>query len=413
MQLNNVDKSHLIALINENKLIEAEEFALSISKREENNPEFNYIFFHLLNRQYRYKESLSYIRLASELLPIPDFNYHFADTLYRVGKLDEARDVVDRLLAQSELDPRLIELRGKIKGRAESLVGCRLELVDLISTESNIEHKSQGTAYKPVYSARNEQRLVETYCNNYSKSQQPYLNVLVDIGAGDGMTFSNSLALLQSGFWKGVMIEGNSYSVETLARLAKSTKIDIDIAKCYVTPDRVNPLLKAFGVPKRFGFLTLDVDSIEYPLLNAILTEFRPGLICVEINERIPPSVEYFKTYVPTELIPHAPLYMGASLKAFFNLFALHGYIGFHLEYNNLFAAPSEDKSIIEQLGYKTDLTAYDLFRTGFQDRGDAYSLFPWNESFKPLFPLSKSEFSENWSQKLADNGFTFHYVLR
>jgi hypothetical protein len=387
----------LISYINENRLPEAERYVMSFISEEQNNAECLYFASQILARQYRYKEGLAYIRQAVKLLSAPELLFFLAETLYKIGEVDEAKSNLDVLMQNFPNEPKYIELKGKIIGRSESTVGCRLELVDIIDSNKGIKPSSGERNYKRVYSARGEQDFIAEFFKDIS----PDKKVLVDIGAGDGFTFSNSLSLLESRLWNGLLIEANPKAAVAIPDVMRSLEALYQLAITYVTPERICSLLDGFNVPKEFGFLSLDIDSYEYPVLNALLTQFRPNLICVEINERIPPGIEYYPLYDPNAQVTFAPLFMGVSISSACNLLHSHRYVPIALEYNNLFATTEEIFSTSP--GYQSARRKSDreLFQEGFLDRPDSFSIYPWNEPFRAGLTLPRPEFIELWKRQI------------
>lgn len=90
---------------------------------------------------------------------------------------------------------------------------------------------------------------------------------LVDLGAGDGYTMSNTRALLERG-WTGDLYDGDP----------KGAK---DVVKQWITKESVKAILDC-----RCKFLNLDLDGNDYWILEAMLksTTCAPDLIVAEIN---------------------------------------------------------------------------------------------------------------------------------
>ena len=90
---------------------------------------------------------------------------------------------------------------------------------------------------------------------------------LVDLGAGDGYTMSNTRALLERG-WTGDLYDGDP----------KGAK---DVVKQWITKESVRALLDC-----RCKFLNIDLDGNDYWILEAMLkdTACVPDLIVCEIN---------------------------------------------------------------------------------------------------------------------------------
>lgn len=375
--------------------------------------DFETLFFlaHSLKLQYRFKDAISALKQAAKLSNATEILVFLTEMLYRVGCVDEARSLIKNLRIDSPNDLNLAELEGKIIGRAESGVGCRLELKDLISLNdagSNI-NLCNKQEFIPVYSAKGEQRIIDDFC----KYLRNYNNYVVDIGAGDGFTFSNSLDLIKSKGWDGLLIEPDKSKAKLLTDLHSSFVSKIRIVSDYITPPRVIDMFRAFEVPFNFGFLSLDVDSIEYPLLQTILSNYRPGLICVEINERVKPGVEYYTQFIPGAALPFAPLFLGVSITSAYNLLKAFDYCPFHLEYNNLFATPRENSINITSNTYDFSKSDLDIFEFGFAKRIDSLSSFPWNESFLKLHQLSAKDFCENWVSLINEHKLEMAYFMR
>lgn len=117
----------------------------------------------------------------------------------------------------------------------------------------------------------------------------------VDIGAGDGITWSNTFQFLKRG-WTGFAIEGDP---EQWRRLMESYK---DMPNCTVIHTRVSPeniceLLHT--VPDNFDLLSLDIDGYDLHVLRALLNTHRPKVICMEYNPHFPPGIKFSVKYSP------------------------------------------------------------------------------------------------------------------
>lgn len=139
---------------------------------------------------------------------------------------------------------------------------------------------------------------------------------LLDIGAFDGKTFSNSLALIERG-WSGVLVEPNPVSLKALIDLhGKNSKVqivgglvspDAGLKKFFTCNDAVSTtdeqfteLWKSAGVQfqpiwlpsvhpaeicygHRFDFITIDVEDGTLPIVNAMIGAFTQAkAVCVE-----------------------------------------------------------------------------------------------------------------------------------
>jgi hypothetical protein len=203
----------------------------------------------------------------------------------------------------------------------------------------------------------------------------------VDIGAGDGVRGSNTYALFSNG-WRGVGFEGSNRKVCKLAAAYKHYP-QVSAANCVVTPENVVPLLKAYNIEREFGVLSLDIDSYDYWVLDALLAEFRPRIVVTEINEKIPPPIKFVVKYDPAFQMTHH--FFGYSIQSLAELAARHNYAILEVEYNNAFLAPLELAGTLAR-------DAADAYREGYAARPDRREKFRANANMEILHTLKPQE---------------------
>ena len=156
----------------------------------------------------------------------------------------------------------------------------------------------------------------------------------VEIGAGDGIV-NNCAALADLAGWRGLFIEGSDVSMDTLRRkYGPSSRVRP--LQAMVTPDTVDELLAAQGVPDEPDVLTIDVDGSDYWIWRA-LKHHRPRVLAVEYNASLPAGLRLVQ---PSDKGPwDGTNYYGASIDAFVALGAEKGYRLVHCELtgNNAF----------------------------------------------------------------------------
>ncbi len=216
----------------------------------------------------------------------------------------------------------------------------------------------------------------------------------VDVGAGDGIRGSNTYALFLRG-WRGVGFEGDERRARRLARAYRNLE-GVEARQALVTPANVIALLREHAVPEDFGVLSLDIDSYDYWVLDAVLESFRPRVVVTEINEKIPPPVRFRVGYDPDFSLQHH--FFGYSIASLEELCARHDYALLALEYNNAFVAPRE------LLGRLNALDAATAYRRGYFERPDRRERFPRNQDMEALHSLSPAE-----SVEFLNNFFTRH----
>lgn len=107
----------------------------------------------------------------------------------------------------------------------------------------------------------------------------------VEVGAFDGITWSNTYSFIQDG-WNSLQIEGERNSFIKLQETFKDTSVICHQA--VIAPDRFghsNELSKIFpkyDIPDNLDFFCLDIDSYDYEVWRN--TKYMPNVICIECN---------------------------------------------------------------------------------------------------------------------------------
>lgn len=204
----------------------------------------------------------------------------------------------------------------------------------------------------------------------------------VDIAAGDGLTMSNTFFLYRNG-WKGLAVEYDSKKFSKLSYRYKNLP-EVNLCKCMVTPENVVALLKANRVPRGFCFLSLDIDGYDYFVLEQVLVDYRPSLICAEINEKIPTPIKFTVKWDPNYVYGGDNFY-GQSLSQINILCEKHDYVIVDLEYNNVFLIPKE-------INPCPSLTPEEAYTKGYVKKSDRKEKFPWNADMEEVHGLSPAE---------------------
>lgn len=204
----------------------------------------------------------------------------------------------------------------------------------------------------------------------------------IDIGASDGLTMSNSIALYRGGFG-GLAVERDEDKFYRLAFTLRHYPA-VALARVAVTPDNVQELLASNGAPYAPAFLNLDIDSYDYYVLDRLLEQFRPSVMCVEINEKIPPPVKFTVNYRADHLWT-ADHFYGQSISQLRVAAERHAYHLVELEYNNAFLIPAEHSRW-------DDLSAEEAYRVGYLEKHDRLIRLPWNRDMEILQELPPEE---------------------
>jgi hypothetical protein len=232
------------------------------------------------------------------------------------------------------------------------------------------------------FSSFNEEQVI----SNFLKQIDIKHNFFVDIGAANGVSWSNTCLLAMQG-WKGLSVEYNS---EEFAELAEEYKCfsGINLSRCMVTPDNVVSLLNTNQVPREFGVLSLDIDSYDYYVLEEILKAYRPCIICTEVNHIIPPPIKFTVKWDPKYNWNNQDNCHGQSLSQLNFLATKYDYGIAHLEFNNAFLIPQK----ISEINKIPLLSPEEAFQKGFLERCDRAKKFPYGKDLEAVYGLSPEE---------------------
>jgi hypothetical protein len=247
---------------------------------------------------------------------------------------------------------------------------------------AGIEYRLQRAKYAfrgGTFSHSREQQIIWSYVNELTPPALP--KVAVDIGAGNGMRWSNTYSLFLAG-WQGLGIEADVRKFRQLERAYRDLP-DVKACNSKAGPENVVSILQSFGIPKDFAVLSLDIDGNDYWVLRKILSHFRPALIVTEINEKIPPPLRFTVKFDPSFQLRHH--FYGFSIAVLEDLCDEYGYGLLSLEYNNAFITPRE-------VGRGRFLTAEDAYRTGYRDRSERKQRFATNLDVEQVLTMSASE---------------------
>lgn len=196
---------------------------------------------------------------------------------------------------------------------------------------------------------------------------------LVDFAASDGFSQSAMWPFLRSKRWGGLFVEADSKKFAQLAALYES----YERAQCVqarITPKNVGNLMGIGGIPRNFELLNLDLDSFDYEVLEGIFCAgYRPKLITMEINEKIPPPVFFSVNYSDAHSWD-GDHYYGCSYSAASALASRYGYLRAELNYNN--AVFLHERALPP--GFKEE-SVVSLYRAGYVERVDRKDKFPYN----------------------------------
>lgn len=162
---------------------------------------------------------------------------------------------------------------------------------------------------KKVFSQNGEDGIIERIFESIGTTNKYY----VEFGVEDG-TECNTRHLRENKGWSGLMMDGGYENQK------------INLQKEFIYADNICDLFRKYDVPKKFDFLSTDIDYNDFYVLNEILKcGFRPRVICSEYNAFLGAKDDKVVVYDP-DMMWDRTKYFGASITAFANLFRSHGY---------------------------------------------------------------------------------------
>lgn len=172
------------------------------------------------------------------------------------------------------------------------------------------------------YSQYGEELIIKSVFDNIGFTNKYF----IDIGAGGaGRNLSNTKLLTISG-WTGLSFDMDG-SEGTITE--------------FITPNNICQILKNNICPNEFDFLSVDIDSFDYDVIDNVLKEYRPRLVCAEFNGTLDPKSSVKLQYEEGYTWDSTNKY-GFSFGAGVKLFAKHGYtVIFNCKETNIFAVKS------------------------------------------------------------------------
>jgi len=116
----------------------------------------------------------------------------------------------------------------------------------------------------------------------------------VEFGAWDGSYLSNTFALVDRHAWNAIYIEGDPAKFEDLlttqARQPRIQAIEAMVGLSKHDEQSLDHLLATTPIPHAYDLLSIDIDSYDLDVW-ASHTDYRPTIVCIEINSSLPPGV--------------------------------------------------------------------------------------------------------------------------
>ena len=108
---------------------------------------------------------------------------------------------------------------------------------------------------------------------------------LVDLGAGDGYSLSNSRYFIEKGY-KAILIDGDSHNNE-------------EVNEHFITMENIIELLQYHLCPLNFDLLCIDLDGNDLYILDEVVHYYKPKVVIAEFNPIWGASVSKVIPYNP------------------------------------------------------------------------------------------------------------------
>lgn len=112
-----------------------------------------------------------------------------------------------------------------------------------------------------------------------------------ECGAGEGEQ-NNTTYLLVKG-WSGLWIEGDNINFNNLKKtfIKYTNEKRLQINKDFISAININSLLDMAKVPVDLDFMSIDIDSNDYYIFEALT--YKPRVLCIEYNSTFMPGFSY------------------------------------------------------------------------------------------------------------------------
>ena len=168
-----------------------------------------------------------------------------------------------------------------------------------------------------VFSQWGEDGIIQFLVNNLEIRDRAF----IEFGVED-FAESNCRFLMMKDQWRGFVIDGSEANIKKLQNSYYYWQHHLSAKAAFITSENIAGLLEDSGFPKDLGILSVDIDGIDYYVLEA-LSDWRPSIIIVEFNEVFgwdrPVTVPYEPSFVRHKR-SSSNIYYGANLPAYLSL---------------------------------------------------------------------------------------------
>ena len=242
-------------------------------------------------------------------------------------------------------------------------------------------HKQMAKTFNAYEEGNREHYEIITLIEKMSIKERFY----VDLGASNGVSSSSTFLFAKNQNWGGLSVEFDEEKFLIMKNIYKDFNMAY-LSKIKITPNNIKSILEENKVPKNFTFLNLDIDSYDLLIVKEILkNKFKPYIISMEINEKIPPPI-YFTVLYNENHFWKGDHFFGCSIVAADSVLKEYGYKLYKLQYNNAIFVSENYPIEFESL---SPSKAYDQ---GYRFKDDRETRFSYNRDVDALLDMNPNE---------------------
>ena len=198
-------------------------------------------------------------------------------------------------------------------------------------------------------------------------------NFVVDIGASYGVPTDPTYPFISSPHFRGLCVEGDKTKINSL-----KTKTRFDIYDKFIYPHDILDVFKHYNVPENLDILKIDIDGYDLEVLRKILSVYKPAIVIAEINEKIPPPIQFEVKYKDNYAWDESHLF-GFSIQAGDTVMKSFGYSILKIfDLNNILCV---SKELLNASGLGSTRGISDIYKEDYKLNTRRFNELPWNEN--------------------------------